>query len=1097
MKTLKLSKTTNVVKLASVSVQPSKTSQSIAATFAGESLVTSPTLVPPSVSVSTLASSFAPALAISQQVVDPSRERPELLMMMNFKPLYDQGDQLTDAGEFVHLNDNVRALRDDDARQLVKAASDASPVVKRSVTDRLVSVTDHLSLSYNALLFLQDMLNSADDVSRKLDLRHDVYTQRSFQDTGQNSNPTVSSLARVGYSKKLLDTLASSTKLWVLLVLELRDMCSHQSTLMLGKKRSMTPADDAINVDLTRTFFTPDKSVALTLEQLVAADVKKVVALQDQISSAFRVLSKAVGVSQSARVSLVLSALAKDFRYSSAIGERNVTRNTSVVIAVTNVSQLRQTFGPDLADVSSPSSPLDGSILSLAYVPSPRGLIATLENNALVGSSSLLPGSIDLISNAFDVRDETFVVDRLVSFLQRLERSSQIIDELDQDFSFSGISAVTAQTRGQVPSEKIDLRDPSVLSNVVINSFKSVLGDQIVPLIALAQSNDEIKSLLFSRVMLMTKPGVRLLDENVAQTLAAISERLMQTVSLSLTSTNKPTMSSGKKVITNESFLASLKTSTPLLDAIDSLFARVRDTLVDSRHFALQDTRTRYFGVTDAAFMMMFFDSVVNVIAMSSDSRFESVGVTKTSQTEFVVVTRAKQDQQEATKLVTSTIVSEQRLVASMLSSVKICLGVLRETLTSFKNKLTATDTLQRLSSALELLEDKSHIASLLKGGQTSSVLSEVLDMRGKLASNIDEQLVVFDDISVAPKTKDVFHAVFSALEFTSPIAVNKRVFSIGLTNEAIRKARRSLLRESRSTRRRQEDMIDVVINKVALDHRSIVYKPITFTFELSRFVSRMDALLRPLPEDVTVDRVFETIPMRDFSSTSTLENVQYWSVVRASSAQTAFSDDEYSFLSHDERAGVIKNHMMSYLLEVYVRSLAGISLSEREFAVFKQKTVEDPGMRTFVDHVLATPPSKIAGQVTKPSKEPFKGVNAASSFVKPKPNFIDAGALNNVQVMKAAISADTSVIDGRILANKLLRARKFDRVFNVIVDPDDFIVDREKTVASPAGKAALDAMLLLGQFISVDDSDDLRHVDRDNDDALFEQYYVTIEATR
>src|SRR3990167_2100746 len=681
MKTLKLSKTTNVVKLASVSVQPSKTSQSIAATFAGESLVTSPTLVPPSVSVSTLASSFAPALAISQQVVDPSRERPELLMMMNFKPLYDQGDQLTDAGEFVHLNDNVRALRDNDARQLVKAASDASPVVKRSVTDRLVSVTDHLSLSYNALLFLQDMLNSADDVSRKLDLRHDVYTQRSFQDTGQNSNPTVSSLARVGYSKKLLDTLASSTKLWVLLVLELRDMCSHQSTLMLGKKRSMTPADDAINVDLTRTFFTPDKSVALTLEQLVAADVKKVVALQDQISSAFRVLSKAVGVSQSARVSLVLSALAKDFRYSSAIGERNVTRNTSVVIAVTNVSQLRQTFGPDLADVSSPSSRFYGSIFLFSF----------------------LPGSIDLISNAFDVRDETFVVDRLVSFLQRLERSSQIIDELDQDFSFSGISAVTAQTRGQVPSEKIDLRDPSVLSNVVINSFKSVLGDQIVPLIALAQSNDEIKSLLFSRVMLMTKPGVRLLDENVAQTLAAISERLMQTVSLSLTSTNKPIVSSGKKVITNESFLASLKTSTPLLDAIDSLFARVRDTLVDSRHFALQDTRTRYFGVTDAAFMMMFFDSVINVIAMSSDSRFESVGVTKTSQTEFVVVTRAKQDQQEATKLVTSTIVSEQRLVASMLSSVKICLGVLRETLTSFKNKLTATDTLQRLSSALEL----------------------------------------------------------------------------------------------------------------------------------------------------------------------------------------------------------------------------------------------------------------------------------------------------------------------------------------------------------------------------------------------------------
>jgi hypothetical protein len=82
---------------------------------------------------------------------------------------------------------------------------------------------------------------------------------------------------------------------------------------------------------------------------------------------------------------------------------------------------------------------------------------------------------------------------------------------------------------------------------------------------------------------------------------------------------------------------------------------------------------------------------------------------------------------------------------------------------------------------------------------------------------------------------------------------------------------------------------------------------------------------------------------------------------------------------------------------------------------------------------------------------------------------------------------SDTSIYKRRISYPK-----KFDRVFNIIVDPDDFIVDE-----SMSTKATLDALVNLGVLVGGSRGDKkipYRHRDKLPDDITLDEYFVTVE---
>jgi len=120
-----------------------------------------------------------------------------------------------------------------------------------------------------------------------------------------------------------------------------------------------------------------------------------------------------------------------------------------------------------------------------------------------------------------------------------------------------------------------------------------------------------------------------------------------------------------------------------------------------------------------------------------------------------------------------------------------------------------------------------------------------------------------------------------------------------------------------------------------------------------------------------------------------------------------------------------------------------------------------------------------------------------------------------------------TTVSDPNSLKQRVVAPRMFDRVFNIIVDPNDFEIDVVATIASPYGKDALTLMVNSGEIVPATENDQAavqalaaavrpitpgsrsvnpmrpapnvnnyqyRERDRNNGDLITDKYFVTIE---
>jgi hypothetical protein len=107
---------------------------------------------------------------------------------------------------------------------------------------------------------------------------------------------------------------------------------------------------------------------------------------------------------------------------------------------------------------------------------------------------------------------------------------------------------------------------------------------------------------------------------------------------------------------------------------------------------------------------------------------------------------------------------------------------------------------------------------------------------------------------------------------------------------------------------------------------------------------------------------------------------------------------------------------------------------------------------------------------------------------------------------------------DSLQVSRKLLSPKQFDRIFSVIVDPDDFEIDYSKTMLTPQGREAIDQLISTGDVVQISESDlavqrnsgittdssvtrvstdsrfKFRDRDRTSGDAVFEKYFIVVE---
>lgn len=126
------------------------------------------------------------------------------------------------------------------------------------------------------------------------------------------------------------------------------------------------------------------------------------------------------------------------------------------------------------------------------------------------------------------------------------------------------------------------------------------------------------------------------------------------------------------------------------------------------------------------------------------------------------------------------------------------------------------------------------------------------------------------------------------------------------------------------------------------------------------------------------------------------------------------------------------------------------------------------------------------------PASQPVSSPTLSEQQIKNFPPRAMKKALNQLTTIDDFSKMLSTYSDGLAVSRKMLTPKLFDRVLHVIVDPDDFVVDQDKTLRTPQGRELLNQLIGVNELIRV--GDEVRSRDKGAGDSSFDKYFVTIE---
>jgi hypothetical protein len=348
------------------------------------------------------------------------------------------------------------------------------------------------------------------------------------------------------------------------------------------------------------------------------------------------------------------------------------------------------------------------------------------------------------------------------------------------------------------------------------------------------------------------------------------------------------------------------------------------------------------------------------------------------------------------------------------------------------------------LTYLAQYMGGKEKLKFLLSKNQLNLLLSNLEDMNAsieKFSSGDNSSKVYFNNhletLSHSDKMVKVLKRFFNNQEFSKVKGYNKKIITIGLAQNLIKNLLTQVQLEKVTNK--HDDIIKVSIYKMDLLNSDVIYLPKTFLFEASRYPMRV---VDQIPNNVTNIKELFTRNYSFYNKSNAKDNGEVSTMV------PKLDDEEYSFLNDYEKSQIIENHIISFLLENYLKITTGLVLNE---TTFNLDTAE-------AEALLSLEISQ------NRSKNNFGNATTFSEKIFP----------SNIEFLK-----------------KLVSPKKFDRVFNIIFDPE-FQVDVSATQSTTIGKKLLESMVSLGKIRQVGN----RYYDNDKSesDVTLYSYFAVLE---
>ncbi len=561
---------------------------------------------------------------------------------------------------------------------------------------------------------------------------------------------------------------------------------------------------------------------------------------------------------------------------------------------------------------------------------------------------------------------------------------------------------------------------------------------------------------------------------------------------------------------------------------------------------------TGYSGISKLGFIFGYFDLVLRVIssqtpenllgAYSSSYQYTSTFKTITvSETGFLIDSVTKNQlndfysaryikngykPKKYVKKLSDAITflkSEEDVVISQTAVFRKYLLDLGTTLTSFRSFLknnfeshitslkSLYDTDQDLDKNqkislinLSFAEEQIRLSRYIMSEMSDRIRSGS-DLEGKLKSipTFSDFPLGFTEFLPINETDIISYTMlssyFKSVEFLKDKGNNKKIISLGIPPR-LNRTLRTILRSTSGEKSVKESLIKVKLYKIDRLHPDVVYLPKSYLFEMNRFPTRA---ISNWNYNAFIEDDFNLlgIPSKLMSSEG--------SIFVHKDFTEAFPSSIYgNILLDEEKFEIYANHAISFLSEEYLRWFTDLHFDESRYNNFSsiEKTTSSSAeqYQTFVNVAKKSSiPIDISQQVKARFTDPASGETFDISLNSPGTyeNSVTSTTANTksyIIPMDSTISSyfdnETFVSKEETLKRRMSYMKKFDRVFNIIFDPDDFYVDD-----SVSSSTTLEALKNLGILVGGDQGtskSSLPYKNRDTEigDTTLDEYFVTIE---
>lgn len=1149
-----------------------------------------------------------------EQYTGISQDRPEIILVTDFKPLYqskistDNSKKIldyrykhafpTDAGKYFDTQVFSRNLKVDNSKKLFKINKESSNIQQKTkekstnfqtFIDSLTAVSGYLlniSSTFDRLRQRLDLRDNLHDVNADETLRRHLVNYSSIK-SDQVLNHLSDSLRSnfiskydmsyvlnlFGHDQKKVKNKYTSTKIWLQLLNETKNILTTHSLSLIDVSYPQLKTDNnpikilktpdvkrfqyssyvsIDSIDVIKNYQRDDGDASYSIDRLL-----------QKINETYNSLYENVNFKNiETRIAALTNLISREYRYSRGLSDKNV-KNTLYsqygYTVSTNNSDVFDFIIGNIGDsiLDYPENPINSLVAVSQKQPEQNVKVLPLESIFIEGESgNLLPGSNYYVDSALTFVDQRFDTSKLKELSAMLYKNDVLFNtvvngmnllasEYVDDASFNSSELYT-----KISNPKIffsEIRKSFLSDNGLPNSL--LQRDVMTPIFAMAHNNANLRSLLFMYVISVAfqtpsflSVATRISSEvfNKTQTFSSLNQAIdiSYKPDASISPRGEIELSSNKSYfITKGQLNDSLIKRSDLIFKISEILRNVINAF-KLDNLAIENNITRYGGHIDTIIAMTVFDAIISVVNAYGNKHI--VGLHSKDSEDNLVVQERIDNHTNSIHNINGKLSKEITLIQHAVFGILNSITKLKNSIDNSINYVNSEASINELKKIFPLFENNLNLLYMLFSEQQVRLFSNaVSDIQAALRPNAfgasypadadhdndfdyDDQIKILDDAVLTPIMKDAIERIFSNDEYVDPIASGHKLFTVGIPQGFLRQLQQKVdVKKIKkiSSYVKQNDIIKIKLYKIDLLNPDIVYKPKDFLFEMSRFPVRNNSLIKGVgKQSNNMIDLIKRFPTRDYAGSFTEGGslVQYFQA--ENQEDNALSGNDYSFLSETQKFELYKNHILSYLFEVYIKIMTGISTTDYHFDIIEQQPAIDS---TLVEEVLNNDLVKIASdklrpqspdnvisqegnffkQKTKASKfeknnqdkrtnptgtTGISSINALTQYEKQLPTRNNSPNLTKEQALgqispkdiklfkfKASVLNETMRMltpqsDPLAVSKRLLMPKQFDRVFNIMIDPQSFEINVETTNNTPHGKQALEQLITRGEVLPV-----------------------------